>query len=68
MRSVLDGQVAVLSCCIDVRPLTFQRQPVASSVGVQLELLALIAGPVTIPLSWDFTAGWFVSFGSLDQR
>ena len=43
MRSVLDGKVAVLACCIGVRPLTFKRQLVACSIGVELKLSTVSA-------------------------
>jgi hypothetical protein len=35
---------------------------------VQLELLALVAVPAIMPLSWDFATHWFVSFRGVDQR
>jgi hypothetical protein len=37
-------------------------------VGVELELLAPVATPATMPLSWDFSAYRLVSFGGIDQR
>ena len=37
-------------------------------VGVQLELLALVAGPAIRPLSWDLTARWFALFAAVDRR
>ncbi len=37
-------------------------------VVVELELLAPVEGPATMPLSWDLTARWFASFGGADQR
>ncbi len=42
MVSVLGGKVAVLPDCISVWSVTFKRQPVNGSVGVQFELLMLI--------------------------
>ncbi len=41
---------------------------VVLGVEVLLELLVLVAIPVIIPLSWDFVACWFASFGGVDQR
>jgi hypothetical protein len=62
MRSVLDGEdgeVAVLTCCTDARPLTFERQLFAGSVVVQLERLRRsLCHPIT-PLTWDFAACGF---------
>jgi len=37
-------------------------------VEVQLGLLSLVAVPVTMPLSWDFTVHWLVSFAGAERR
>ena len=37
-------------------------------VGVELELLMPVTVPATMPLSWDFSARWFASFGGADRR
>jgi len=37
-------------------------------VGVELELLAPVAVPAIMPLTWDFSARWFASFGGADQH
>jgi hypothetical protein len=39
-----------------------------SAVEVQLELLVPVTVPATMPLSWDFSARWFATFGGADRR
>ena len=39
-----------------------------SAVEVQLELLAPVAVPATMPLSWGFSVRWFATFGGADRR
>lgn len=39
-----------------------------SDVEVELELLAAVPVPRSMPLSWEFTVRWLASFGGVDQH
>src|SRR5215467_10871470 len=39
-----------------------------ASVEVELELLAAVPVPRSMPLSWELTVRWLVSFGGVDQH
>jgi hypothetical protein len=40
----------------------------AQPVGVELELLALVAVPAIMALSWNFSVHWFALFSGTGQR